>query len=207
MTPLVSVNTFNMSQALLIFIKNPKKGKVKTRLASTLGDEMALKIYMELLEHTRNLAEQIDATRLVYYSDFIDSNDEWSPDHFEKRVQSGEDLGERMANAFREVLKDHQKAVIIGSDCASLTVSIINDGFRHLDPNDFVMGPAMDGGYYLLGMNAFYPEVFQDIEWSTETVAAYTIDKIDAINKSFSLLPLLSDIDHEEDWKKYGWKI
>lgn len=196
-----------MSKALLIFIKNPKKGKVKTRLASTLGDDMALKIYMELLEHTRNLAEQIDATRLVYYSDFIDSNDEWSPDHFEKRVQSGEDLGERMANAFREVLKAHQKAVIIGSDCASLTVNIIKDGFRHLDSNDFVMGPAMDGGYYLLGMNAFYPEVFQDIEWSTETVAAYTIDKIDAIKKSFSLLPLLSDIDHEEDWKKYGWKI
>lgn len=193
--------------ALLTFIKNPEKGKVKTRLAATLGEEMALKIYLELLRHTRKIAEQVEADRYVFYSQFIDEEDEWGIKHFQKRLQSGEDLGIRMAGAFEEVLKTHRKAVIIGSDCASLNASIVQQAFDLLDQYDFVIGPAMDGGYYLLGMKEFSPEVFQEIEWSTETVASETIEKIDQLHKTYTLLPLLSDIDYEEDWKKYGWPI
>lgn len=194
-------------QALLTFIKNPEKGKVKTRLAATVGEDMALKIYLELLRHTKEIASQVPAQRFVFYSQFIDINDQWSTSDFIKKLQHGEDLGEKMSNAFKEVLQNSGKAVIIGSDCASLTSSIIKEAFRLLDQSDFVLGPAMDGGYYLLGMKKFHPEVFQDIIWSTENVASDTIQKFDTLGKSYSLLPLLSDIDYEEDWKKYGWPL
>ncbi len=193
--------------ALLIFIKNPVKGKVKTRLAQTVGEDQALMIYLELLRHTRDIAQQVDANRLLYYSHFIDQEDEWSKDIFHKVLQQGNDLGAKMGNAFEQALSTHKKAVIIGSDCASLTPEIVNEAFRLLDHYDFVLGPAIDGGYYLLGMKSFYPEVFENIAWSTDEVAAATIDRIDALHKTYSLLPLLSDIDYEEDWKKYGWPL
>lgn len=193
--------------ALIIFIKNPAKGKVKTRLAATVGDDKALEIYLELLKHTRQIATQTKASRFLYYSNKIVQQDEWSDQIFHKKLQTGEDLGLKMANAFREVLQDHSKAVIIGSDCASLDAGIVQKAFDLLDRHDFVMGPAVDGGYYLLGMRRFQPEVFQGIAWSTEDVGSATLLKIDELGKSYSLLPLLSDIDFEADWEKFGWEI
>lgn len=193
--------------ALIIFIKNPEKGKVKTRLAATVGDDQALRIYLELLRHTRHTASQTKASRFLYYSQHINEQDDWPNTGFHKRLQSGENLGRKMANAFREVLQHHSKAVIIGSDCASLNTAIVEEAFQLLDQYDFVMGPAMDGGYYLLGMRQFQAEVFEDIAWSTDQVGSDTLLKIDQLGKSYSLLPLLSDIDYEEDWEKYGWDI
>ncbi len=193
--------------ALIIFTKNPEKGKVKTRLAATVGDDKALQIYLELLKHTRQIAIQTDASRFLFYSRQINEQDDWPNQSFYKKLQSGEDLGEKMANAFRDVLQSHSKAVIIGSDCASLNPDIVREAFDLLEQYDFVMGPAMDGGYYLLGMRQFHPEVFQDIAWSTEKVGSATLLKIDELGKTYSLLPLLSDIDYEEDWKRYGWEI
>ena len=193
--------------ALIIFIKNPEKGKVKTRLAATVGDDQALRIYLELLRHTRDVAISVEASRFLYYSQWINDQDGWPPAFFHKKLQSGEDLGQKMANAFQETLQSHGKAVIVGSDCASLTPAILEEAFHLLDQYDFVMGPAMDGGYYLLGMKDFTPEVFQEIAWSSEEVGSSTLLKIDQLGKTYSLLPLLSDIDYEEDWNKYGWEI
>ena len=110
-----------------------------------------------------------------------------------------------MQVAFRNAFEINQKVVIVGSDCASLTSEIIQQAFDQLDENDFVIGPALDGGYYLLGMRTFEPSVFEDIEWSTEQVLPQTISKIEVLNKRYYLLPALSDIDYEADWKKYGW--
>jgi rSAM/selenodomain-associated transferase 1 len=193
--------------ALIIFIKNPEKGKVKTRLAATVGHDKALQIYLELLRHTRELAAQTATSRFLYYSQHLNEQDGWPEAFFQKRLQSGENLGQKMAHAFREVLQNHSKAVIIGSDCASLSKDIIQEAFELLDKYDFVMGPAMDGGYYLLGMREFHPEVFENIAWSTDEVGSETLLRIDQLGKTYSLLPLLSDIDYEEDWEKYGWDI
>lgn len=191
---------------LLIFIKNPIKGKAKTRLAATVGDDEALRIYLELLKHTRNIAIQINAKRNLFYSHFIDNNDEWNATDFDKQLQINGDLGKKMTNGFQTVFeKKATKAIIIGSDCASLTTDIINDAFAKLDTNDFVIGPADDGGYYLIGMTSFSSEIFENIAWSTEAVFPQTIDIIKKSNKTYALLPTLSDIDYEEDWKKYGW--
>ena len=195
-----------MENALIIFIKNIEKGKVKTRLAATVGDEKALKIYQALLEHTRKVASNANADRYLFYSSHLEKDD-WSELDFQKRIQSGNDLGIRMANAFEEIFKKHKKAVIIGSDCASLTSEILNQAFELLTKNDFVIGPAQDGGYYLLGMSQFMPSVFENIEWSTGSVFEKTIENIGLLDKNYALLPELSDIDYEEDWVKYGWEI
>lgn len=198
---------FHSSKALLIFIKNPELGKVKTRLAETLGDPKALKIYLSLLAYTRQVALKVSAERYLFYSRYVENQDEWSPLDFHKLTQEGEDLGVRMLNAFQLSLSRHQKAVIIGSDCATLTSDIIEDAFLKLDEVDCVIGPATDGGYYLLGMREVQPELFQQIPWSTENVRSLTIRRIKKSGRTYALLPELSDIDREEDWKKYGWEI
>lgn len=193
---------------LLIFIKNPIKGKVKTRIAATTGDDKALKIYLELLRNTRKIATQINATQHLFYADFINNNDDWSDTIFNKQLQVNGDLGIKMATAFQTIFNQNAtKCVLIGSDCASLTPDIINQAFTQLDECDFVVGPAIDGGYYLIGMQQYSPEIFDNIDWSTEKVLSQTVSIIEEHNKTFALLPTLSDIDYEEDWIKYGWKI
>lgn len=182
-------------------------GKVKTRLAQSVGDEKALKIYQSLLAHTREIALAVQAERFLFYSNEIVHNDEWKLKDFRKLVQRGGGLGLRMEIAFEEALEAHDKVVIIGSDCASLTAEIVENALAQLDQHDFVIGPAMDGGYYLLGMKHPHSEVFKDIDWSTEKVLRQTIAKIEKLNKSHVLLPELSDIDYLEDWEKYGWEI
>ena len=87
----------------------------------------------------------------------------------------------------------------------SLTVEIVQNAFQKLETHDFVIGPADDGGYYLLGMRTFVPTVFDNVVWSTEQVFPKTIENIQQLNQTYALLPTLSDIDYEEDWKKYGW--
>jgi hypothetical protein len=101
----------------MIFSKNPILGKVKTRLARSVGDEKALEIYRLLLKHTRDITKPILCDRVVYYSDFINCEDLWSHESFLKKKQTGQDLGERMANAFKDQLNEHKSCVIIGTDC------------------------------------------------------------------------------------------
>lgn len=186
---------------LLIFIRNPQSGKVKTRLARTVGDTEALRIYQILLEKTRAAALGVQAERWLFYSDFINTNDDWPESDFSKKIQCRGDLGERMEQAFRKAFgAGAEKVIIIGSDCPELTGEMLQTAFDKLNEADFVLGPVPDGGYYLLGMKALEPPVFHGIEWSTETVLARTLEKIAAVGKACTLLPLLSDVDTEEDW-------
>ncbi len=191
----------------MIFVKNAELGKVKTRLASTLGDEMALKIYLSLLSHTRQIACEIKANRFLFYSDSINHEDDWKESDFQKHLQHNGHLGDRINAAFELAFQSNDKVIIIGSDCASLNAEIVEEAFMALNHSPFVIGPAMDGGYYLIGMNKFEPSIFKNIDWSTEQVLKQTIEAIKKLDKSCYLLPELSDIDYEEDWKEYGWEI
>ncbi|MBK8704062.1 MAG: TIGR04282 family arsenosugar biosynthesis glycosyltransferase [Saprospiraceae bacterium] len=194
-----------VDNALLIFVRNPQKGQVKTRLARTLGEEAAYNIYLQLLAFTRQVALAVEAKRLVFYSHFIDPNDQWTFPDFEKHLQAGDpDLGARMEAAFQLALSHYDKAVIIGSDCIQLSPAILESAFAALDAFPYVLGPAHDGGYYLLGMSKPTPSLFSDIPWSTPTVAAETLSRIDSLGASSFVLPTLSDIDEAEDWEKYG---
>ncbi len=188
-----------MSSALIIFIKNPKLGNVKTRLASTVGKSNALHIYKQLLKYTHAMSLVVNAERFLFYDDIIAQGDEWENKFFTKQIQLGNDLGEKMNNAFYQTLLKFKKAVIIGSDCFDLSASVINEAFQLLENNDVVIGPAKDGGYYLLGMKELHQTLFKNISWSTPEVLEQTITICKKQELSYCLLPTLSDIDVEDD--------
>jgi len=196
-----------INTTLIIFIRNPELGKVKTRLARDVGAEKALAIYEALLRHTRETAMQIEARRLLFYSQGIQEKDDWPPAYFDKRLQSGNNLGERMQHAFATALATTDKAVIVGSDIAQIDAEIIKKAFAALDETDFVIGPALDGGYYLLGMKQPTPELFQNMPWSTDQVCALTQQRIRQLGKTYRLVDTLSDIDYASDWEQHGWEL
>lgn len=188
-----------MKSGLIIFLKNLRYGKVKTRLAASLGHDTALEIYKLLLQHTRRNTMKVDADKFLFYSDKVE-DDDW-PVQFFKFVQHGNDLGERMQNAFQLLFKNgYEKLVIVGSDCFELSSAIIEKSFSELEKADAVIGPAKDGGYYLLALKKDSPFVFQNIDWSTEKVLEQTIGIFKEQKMTYSMLEMLSDIDEPEDW-------
>lgn len=188
---------------LIIFTKNAEIGKVKTRLAKDIGEENALEIYEALLAHTEQVARPVLAQKKCYYSDFIANLDVFKDEHYEKCLQKGDDLGERMYNAAKASSGEWaNKIIIIGSDCYEINSGIIEEAFKSLDSHDFVIGPAEDGGYYLIGMTTLYPEIFLNKVWSTENVFLDTLLDIQELNKTHYLLPTLSDVDTLEDLPK-----
>lgn len=193
-------------QCLMIFTKNPILGSAKTRIGKVKGDKLALQIYQRLLLFTKELAAPLDCKKVVYFNKFIETAGIWD-DRFEKRMQVEGNLGVKMSAAFEEEFITSDKILIIGSDCAELTHEDINSAFQHLEESDFVIGPAKDGGYYLLGMKRFHPFVFQNMPWSEEGLLTETINKIKSKGLSYHLSPVKSDIDYWEDWEELNWKL
>jgi rSAM/selenodomain-associated transferase 1 len=187
---------------LMTFVKNPELGKAKTRLAKTIGKGKALEVYKALLSHTCNVAADLPCDKIVFYADWINLDDIWPSDVFKKDLQAEGDLGNRMSKAFETAFElGYKKVVIIGSDCYDITQEIIMEGFSELEKKDVVIGPALDGGYYLLGMKKSHKELFIDKSWSNKELLNETIVSIDALELSYNLLTPLSDVDHEEDLK------
>jgi uncharacterized protein len=186
---------------LLIFVKNPVPGTVKTRIAHTVGDERATEVYRHLLAYTQQITRLLPWKRIVYYGDFINPTDGW--DGYEKRQQTGTDLGERMLNAFSdEFAAGASRVVIIGSDCLTIQPDHLKQAFRTLDEHDVVIGPATDGGYYLLGMNQLHPFLFQNKPWSQPELLDQTLDDLKQYRLTYTLLEELSDIDEWDDYVK-----
>ena len=187
----------NHENALIIFTKNLVYGKVKTRLAATIGNDKAFNIYKNLIAHTYSLIQSIRCDKIVYYSSYVEST---MVIFYAREIQQGNDLGEKMKNAFKDVLqKKYSKAIIIGTDCPELNSAIVNNAFEQLNHHDIVIGPAADGGYYLLGMKKLYTRLFENIEWSTPTVFEKTISICNYFNYSYFILPTLHDVDVEDD--------
>ncbi len=185
---------------LIIFYRNPELGKVKTRLAKTLGDEKALAIYLKLSSHTRAITENLAIDKVIYYSNFVDTEDAWPNTTFQKKLQNGNDLGEKMNNAFVEGFQSgYERVCIIGTDCLELSKDIIQQAFDQLVCYDAVIGPAKDGGYYLLGMKKPMPELFKNKAWSSDTVATDTIQNFKVLSLSYAQLAVLTDVDEEKD--------
>lgn len=185
---------------LILFVRNPELGKVKTRLAASVGPEMALEIYIHLLQHTKSITQELAVDKVVYYADRVEEEDMWPTQVYAKKLQPVGDLGEKMLAAFTAAFSGgYTSVVIIGSDCLQLTTQFIEQAFEKLQDHDVVLGPALDGGYYLLGMNKLYPELFQNKQWSTEHVFPETFSDIERLHLSYYLLPHLSDVDHVED--------
>ena len=189
--------------ALIVFVKNPLPGKVKTRLAQKIGVKNALSIYQKLLNHTLKTILPLTQDVIIYYADEVIIDDMWAGHQFLKEKQTGIDLGDKMNNAFKDFFsKGYKKICIIGSDNLEITTEIIEDAFHELNETDIVIGPSVDGGYYLVGMKAQYSEIFKNKSWSTSRVLEETINDLKDQTLSYSLLKILSDIDTYRDLKK-----
>jgi len=197
----------NNGDCLGIFLKFPVPGFVKTRIAFEIGSVEAAIFYKQLaesvLKKTTPAADEYE--RIIFFEPAERKMD------FEKWLgnerlvlQQGIDLGEKMYNAVSEILARGRKAVITGSDIPGLDCSIIATAFSMLDHNDIVLGPAKDGGYYLIGMKVLHQQLFKDIPWSTAEVLSLTVEIIKAAGLTYSLLSELSDLDTIEDYKKYN---
>lgn len=183
---------------LIIFCKNPILGQCKTRLAASIGPEKALKVYEFLLNHTAKITSELSAKRIVYYSQQIVQNDFFDPNHFEKALQRGDDLGARMAHALKQSFaQGAEKAMVIGSDLFDISAELIQQAFQALNTHQTVMGPAKDGGYYLIGMTQFNAEVFRNKNWGSPSVFSDTLSNLKP-DLPF-LLPEKNDIDTIED--------
>lgn len=189
--------------ALIIFIRNPKVGVGKSRLAASVGAQKAFEIYLQLIKATRSLAASYSGPKYLFYTDFINADDDWDNGLFQKHLQAEGDLGQKMLSAFDVVLSRHRSALIIGSDCPSLKVSDLNSAADSLGQNDLVIGPSEDGGYYLLGMKKVHNSLFEGIPWSSTETYLNTIHAADELSLLIHHLRTLNDIDTIDDWQKY----
>lgn len=186
-----------MIDHLIILAKNPELGKVKTRLAVGIGHKYALEVYRRLLDHTREVASRLRSHKSIFFTSTTESEDIWKG--FNQELQHGMSLGDRMYNAIESTVGP---SIIIGTDCIDLTEEILGNAFKALKEFDVVIGPAEDGGYYLIGMNKPIKGLFENKKWSTESVFIDTIEDIKRLGLTHFTLPTLSDIDTLDDLKK-----
>jgi rSAM/selenodomain-associated transferase 1 len=196
-----------LKQALILFVRKPELGKVKTRISATVGDEATLLIYQKLLQHTWDITHELPVDKFVFYTEIEPDEDLWSKGGYVKMIQEAGDLGHRMRSAFETLFeKGYDEIIIIGSDCYELTPAIIKEAYQLLQHHELTIGPATDGGYYLLGMKKELKEVFSGIEWSTEKVLDQTLKLMETKRYSYTLLPQLNDVDTIDDvpeiWKQ-----
>lgn len=189
-----------MKKGIIIFQKNLIPGKVKSRIGAMVGDQKALEIYQVLVDYTHQQVEGLECKKLLYYSEFTENTYENNKD-YQFFIQSSGDLGQKMGDAFKDQFEDgFDQLLIVGTDCAEITQEIMEEAFDKLKTSEVVIGPAKDGGYYLLGMNRFISGLFYDIPWSSAEVFNQTSDYLSTHQIPFDLLPTLSDVDYLEDW-------
>lgn len=187
---------------LIIFVKNLVPGMVKTRLAEDVGMFLALDVYQELVNHTAKTVRKVEADKMVFYSEYVEVEDVFEGEDFDYAVQEGNTLGERMANAFRMAFdKGYSRVTIIGSDCYALKKKHLEEAFDQLEINDVVVGPAKDGGYYLLGLNGPRPELFEGKTYSHDKVFDELMAEVKRMALECHVMETLNDIDTLEDLK------
>jgi len=188
-----------MKRAVIVFQKNPEEGKVKTRLAKDIGHKKATEIYIFLLTHTHQQVQKVDTDVFVYFQGGINENYVVLPRYFLAHQEEG-DLGKKMEAAFSEVFSyGYKEVLIIGSDCFEMDFEILQQGFEALSTHDLVIGPAVDGGYYLLGMKKFHSFLFRNKPWSTSSICELTFAEASSQGMSIYKLPILRDVDRLED--------
>ncbi len=185
----------------MVFAKAPILGQVKTRLQPLFSQQQSVELHQQLVHGCLQVAAMVGN----YSTDlWVGSEHDWWASLSEQYdvdllLQRGNDLGERMSQAFEQTLPGVDKALLIGTDCPFITEGYLLEAFAQLDNCDVVIGPAEDGGYVLIGLSANQPALFQGISWGTDQVLAETINLIDQHRLSYVLLPVLRDIDRPED--------
>lgn len=194
-----------MKERLIIFTRYPEPGKTKTRLIPAIGAEAAACLQQQMTEHTVAQAQSLASQREVELEICFAGGNErllrsWLGLDLRYRSQATGDLGERMAEAFRQAFQEGmQRVVIIGIDCPGVDALLLNKAFETLADQDLVLGPAIDGGYYLIGLRRFVPQLFQGVHWSTDQVLQQTVEIASSQDLTVGYLPTLEDVDRAED--------
>ena len=197
-----------MDDALIVFVRYPEAGKVKTRLAQSVGAEAAARIYRDLVESNLKILLPLKEVGIEIVISFDPPQKEeavkqWLSGPYRYLSQAGGDLGCRMCDAFETLFKEGgKKAILIGSDTLGLTPSLIRQGFQALQHSQVVMGPAKDGGYYLIGLSRPWPRLFENIPWSTSDVLRLTLERAKEEHLSCLLLDELEDLDKIENMRR-----
>lgn len=192
-------------EKLIIFVKAPRSGCVKTRLAQAIGETAGLAAYRFLVERLLQNFESISNLELRFSPDdaFAEIRS-WLRERWDARPQGTGDLGQRMRVAFTDAFASGaQRVVVIGSDCPDVTAAHISAAWSALATNDLVLGPARDGGYWLIGLRQNQSLLFQEICWSTAGVFAQTMQRAQDARLRVHLLPELNDIDTVADWNEF----
>ena len=192
-------------ERLIIFTRYPEPGKTKTRMIPVLGAHGAAQLQRVMTEATLKIAQEVELKRclslVIYFTGgSLTLMQQWLGKDLTYFVQSQGDLGEKLQSA---LLDSHNhrisKVVFIGVDCPDLNTEILNQAFADLDTSDVVIGPAVDGGYYLIGLSRFLPELFDGITWGTDVVFTQTQKIAQSLGLVVSYLPILRDVDRPED--------
>ena len=197
------------TNAIIVFTRYPVPGKVKTRLAAETSNEFACLFYKACAEYVfteLNKLKEKEYDIYIFGSDKLELQKiaDWTDNSFYYSHQAGRDLGERMHNAFDEIFnKSYKRVVILGTDLPEVNCELMQDAFLALNDNDCVIGPANDGGYYLLGFKWKAIDLFSNVKWSSESVFNDTISKIKYYSTDYCTLKELNDIDNKKDLVKW----
>lgn len=201
-----------MRRLILFFVKHPTPGKVKTRLAATVGAQRAVEIYRQMVQHVASDLPEGIATRVMF--DPVEqehSVKQWLMQFLpqaEFLPQASGDLGQRLEHAFaRAFADDWEEVAVIGSDCVELTPAIFDAAWSALADGDAAIGPTADGGYYLLALRRPAPALFESITWSSDSVLRETLARAAAQKLRVHLLPKLHDVDTEDDWHRAAARL
>jgi len=198
-----------------ILARKAELGKGKTRLAKGIGTPQAFEVYKHLIEVASSVTNASGLPCTVFFDPTIGDEHVWPVEDFDHAIQvQSSNLGDRIADALQRVLAKAKKplngkplemsgALIIGTDCPTLTPEIIQKAASALDSSDAVLGPTLDGGFYLLGLRKLEKTLFEGVSWSTDQVGGQMITAFERLGYTYQLLPKLSDIDEQEDWEKY----
>jgi uncharacterized protein len=191
-------------RTILLFVKNPEPGRVKTRLAAGVGNRFAAEIYRAFVEDVLAacLEAGVPVTVMVSPREAVEEVRLWLGSAHRYEAQAGDDLGERMSDAFRRVFDaGFGEAILVGSDIPDLRPEVLAEGFGALSVNHAVIAPAKDGGYYAVGFRSdgFQPAVFQGVEWSTDSVFTRTCNLMEQSRIQYHVLPMGEDVDTYQD--------
>lgn len=202
--------TTGVDERLAVFARFPEPGRAKTRLIPALGPEGAAQIHEEMVRHTLKSIDGLSARRHVsvevWYAggDTVRFGDTFGPREYHAQVKSN--LGERMSYAFRSMLAKAHAAVIVGTDCPALDAGVLIEAFESLRTYDVVLGPASDGGYYLIGLRAAVSGLFDRMPWGTDAVFVETLRRAEGLGLNVHRLRMLGDVDEPGDlrvWERY----
>jgi hypothetical protein len=203
-----AANSLAKANRLIVFARQPEPGKVKTRLIPAIGSALAARLHCALAEKTFSTADRLQSAICVDVEIRVTSNEHHCGSSFGRDIgesfmvksQIGVGLGDRLECAVRAAFcEDAKKVVVIGTDCPDLDAATLLQAFNELDNSDLVLGPALDGGYYLIGMRTCLSTLFQNVDWGSEKVLEQTLAKSRQLGLEVFQLQPLSDVDHPED--------